>query len=135
MILGFAVDTEIRLYRSVGCAGKATFYNGLARVDGVFLFVYNGSRGEGPQGGKSEWPGTVNRRGRRAFFEAGSGGHSLRHPVLTIHQEMEMTKLLSMIMAAMFAVVTVNAIAQDKGKKDEAKKEQKKGDGKKKDEK
>jgi len=41
-----------------------------------------------------------------------------------------MTKLLSMIIAAMFAAVSVNAIAQDK-KKDEGKKEMKKGDGKK----
>lgn len=39
-------------------------------------------------------------------------------------------KLLSMIVAAMFAAASVNAIAQDK-KKDEPKKEMKKGDGKK----
>lgn len=41
-----------------------------------------------------------------------------------------MTKLLSMIIAAMFAAVSVSAIAQDK-KKDEPKKEMKKGAGKK----
>ncbi len=41
-----------------------------------------------------------------------------------------MTKLLSMIIAATFAAVSVNAIAQDKGK-GEAKKEMKKGEGKK----
>ena len=51
-----------------------------------------------------------------------------------------MTKLLSMIMAAMFAVVSVNAIAAshaagDKDKKMEKKKDEKKKDEKKKDEK
>ena len=43
-----------------------------------------------------------------------------------------MKKYLAMIFAAMFAVASVNAIAQDKKK--DAKKEMKKGDGKKKDE-
>jgi len=41
-----------------------------------------------------------------------------------------MKKYLAMIFAAMFAVASVTAIAQDK-KKDDPKKEMKKGDGKK----
>jgi hypothetical protein len=68
----------------------------------------------------------VNRFRIRAFFAWGRGGNSLRHPVkkLLIRRD-EMTKLLSMILAAMFAVVSVSAIAQDK-KKEEPKKEAKK---------
>ena len=57
--------------------------------------------------------GTVNRQAFRAFFSAGRlRGNLLRHPVqIYLYQEIEMTKLLSMIVAAMFAAVSVNAIA------------------------
>ena len=64
----------------------------------------------------------------------GGGGGSLRHPVYSYqNQEMEMTKLLSMIIAAMFAAVSVSAIAQDKTEKKGEKmdkKDDKKGDKK-----
>jgi hypothetical protein len=74
----------------------------------------------------------VNRLRNYAFFAWGRGGNSLRHPVLKNYfsGEIEMTKLLSMILAATFAAASVNAIAQDK-KKDEPKKEAKKEEKKK----
>ena len=66
------------------------------------------------QGGKT---GATGRNGQpqatsRVFGCGGFSGNSLRHPVYTyLYQEIEMTKLLSMIVAAMFAVVSVNAMA------------------------
>lgn len=89
--------------------------------------------------------GTVNRQAFRAFFGTGRlGGNSLRHPVYSyLYQEIEMTKLLSMIVAAMFAVVSVNAFAashaaakgdkmekKDKGMEKKADKMEKKADKK-----
>jgi ribosomal protein L12E/L44/L45/RPP1/RPP2 len=84
--------------------------------------------------------GTVNRQRTSRVFQAGRGGNSLRHPVFTYqYQENEMTKLLSMIVAAMFAAVSVSAIAAShagagdkKMDKKDAKKEMKKGEDKKK---
>jgi hypothetical protein len=70
----------------------------------------------------------VNRYLRRAFIAAGRDANSLRHLVKTIqYQEMKMTKLLSMIIAAMFAAASVSAIAQDKMEK-KGDKMEKKGD-------
>jgi uncharacterized protein YlxW (UPF0749 family) len=60
--------------------------------------------------------GSVNRFQVRAFFAAGTGANSLRHLVQKtyLYQESEMTKLLSMIVAAMFAAVSLTAVAQEK---------------------
>jgi hypothetical protein len=71
--------------------------------------------------------GSVNRCRFRAFFDAGRSGNSLRRPVYSYqHQEIEMTKLLSMIVAAMFAAVSVSAIAASHaGAKDDKKMDKK----------
>ena len=57
----------------------------------------------------------VNRSSRRAFFAAGRGGYSFRHPITTnLDQEKAMTKLLSMIIAATFAAASLTVMAADK---------------------
>ena len=58
----------------------------------------------------------VNRSVRRAFFATGRGGYSLRHPFTTnLDWENAMTKLLSMILAATFAAVSLTSVmAADK---------------------
>jgi hypothetical protein len=71
--------------------------------------------------------GTVNRLRLRAFFAAGNSVITryvtpFKH---TYIQEIEMTKLLSMIVAALFAAVSVSAIAQDKMEKKGEKMEKK----------
>ena len=70
--------------------------------------------------------GMVNRFRFRAFFAWGEAATRCVTPLKNyLSGETEMTKLLSMILAAMFAVASVSAIAQDK-KKEEPKKEAKK---------
>jgi hypothetical protein len=88
--------------------------NSLSWFDGNSSIVYNGLRRETcGRGGKYWGPGgSVNRYWRRAFFVAGRGGNSLHHPDYTYqYQESEMSKVISMIVAAMFAAVSVSAIA------------------------
>jgi mannitol-specific phosphotransferase system IIBC component len=90
--------------------------------------------------GGGDWGpgGSVNRCRRRAFFAAGRGGNLLHHPVYTYqYQEIEMKKVLSMVLAAMFASVSVSAIAAshmaakgDKMEKKDDKKMDKKDDKK-----
>jgi hypothetical protein len=84
-------------------------------------------RGATHKGGRQDRAGRlapVNRRARCAFIAAGEAATCCVTPLISKIQENEMSKLLSMIVAAMFAAVSVTAIAQDK-KKDEKKMEKK----------
>jgi hypothetical protein len=126
--------------RGAGAAlrpGQACKNKGLVEFDGNSSFVYNNLRGEThsqggkTEGGRQDWSTAFN----LARFSAwGRGGISLRHPIKTTQSgDLQMTKLLSIIIAAMFAAASVSAIAQDKKKeepKKEAKKEDKKADKK-----
>jgi hypothetical protein len=92
-------------------------------------FVYNNlhgaTHGRGSKTGEAGWNGQP--LSDSCVFRMGGRRQLVASPRQKNHLsgETEMTKLLSMILAAMFAVVSVSAIAQDK-KKEEPKKEAKK---------
>jgi hypothetical protein len=120
-------------------SGLSCKNNTLPWFDAKSPFVYNGLRGETCERGGELGPGeSVNRCRRRAFLFAGRGGNLLHHPVYTYqYQETEMKKVLAMILAAMFAAVSVSAIAAshmaakgDKMEKKDDKKMDKKDDKK-----
>jgi hypothetical protein len=87
-----------------------------------------------PQGGRTGFPRrAVNRPGPSALLGTGEDGQCRATPSIQQHSgEDEMMKYLAMVLAALFAVGSVNAIAQDK--KDDKKKTEKKADDKKKSE-
>jgi hypothetical protein len=62
---------------------------------------------------------------------AGFPGRLRKQPLFNLHRGFSMSKLLTALVAAVFAVVTVTPVAIAAEKKDEAKKEMKKGEGKK----
>jgi mannitol-specific phosphotransferase system IIBC component len=78
----------------------------------------------------------VNGRPAGALLAPGAGG-CVASPCSNTNQEKRMSKLISMLVAATFAAVSVNAIAQDKkaDKKDAKKTEMKKDEKKKADKK
>jgi hypothetical protein len=97
--------------------------------DAKSSFVYNNLHGATHGRGSKTGRPAGQRSTAFSFVRFSHGGEAATRCVTPLKNylsgETEMTKLLSMILAAMFAAASVSAIAQDK-KKEEPKKEAKK---------
>jgi hypothetical protein len=127
MILGLAVATgKLPLGVAAGnpafyskCCWETTAYAGFAQPD------YNPGRCPQQQGEEGDQPGQ--RIARLARYTLRGQEECVASPCSNTNQEKRMSKLLAMLVAATFAAMSVNAVAQDK-KKDAKKTEMKKSD-------
>lgn len=107
--------------------GQSAANHGLTEIRIQLFFSLQSFALGGAQGGKTGLPvSTGQPPGHPCVGRLGEGGRIGAQPRTQLKlSKSEMTKFLAMILTAMFAVASVNAVAQDK-KKDDKKRDEKK---------